>query len=95
MEPWAWAAVGMVLAAAFMWTGKYVVKAIAGAVVDDIGDALQERWETAIDERLAPIKDELTTNGGSSVKDRVNDMWLRFGNVEQQLEQLNATREAK
>ncbi len=67
---------------------RYATKAIAAYVVADIGDALQDRWQKDIQNAVVPlaaelkeITNEVTTNGGGSLKDRVLS-------VERQLEQL-------
>jgi len=57
-------------------------KAVRHQVTSDLGDALQNRWEAA----LQPLYDELKFNGGQSVKDKIWSIDARLHNVEQQLE---------
>lgn len=60
---------------------KYLTRAVALMVVSQIGDSLQPLWQADLDDALEPIRSEVTTNGGGSLKDRVLS-------VERQLEQL-------
>ena len=62
----------------------FIGEAIVDLFVERLAKRLQGVWTEDFEEALEPIKAELTTNGGSSVKDRVNDLWLRFGNLERQ-----------
>lgn len=62
---------GAIVLALLLAGGRYAIKAIASQVVSDIGDSLQERWQADIDEAVAPIIEEVTVNGGGSLKDRV------------------------
>jgi len=63
---------GGLLLALLKVASAYVTSAIAAQVVDKIGDNLQERWRADMDEKLAPINEELQYNGGQSVKDIVH-----------------------
>lgn len=84
----AWTITGVVGAAVVLAITRYATRAIAALVVSDIGDALEFRWQIAIDEAVEPINEqieeiraEVTVNGGGSLKDRVLEM-------QRQLEQL-------
>lgn len=62
-----------------LWTGKrllpWLVREITGAVIDEVGDRLESRWEASIAAALGPINvtlDELRPDGGASVKDQVS-----------------------
>ena len=84
-----WTIVGIVggglLLAALKWAAGQISAAVASQVVARIGDGLQARWvvdiDTALDDKLQPIYEELAFNGGDSVKDKVHA-------IHQQLEEL-------
>ena len=76
-----WVVAGVLLAAGLLWFVKYAITAIATQVVSQIGDSLQTRWKSDIDEALNDVREELSYNGGTSVKDIVR-------RIERQLEQL-------
>jgi len=57
---------------------RWIAELIAVAVVAKIGDQIEVRWNESIDTALKPvraelveIRDEVTVNGGQSLKDRV------------------------
>jgi len=66
--------VGGLLLAALKWVTAYATTAIAFQVVDKIGDSLQDRWKSDIDDALASVQDELSYNGGQTVKDMVRQI---------------------
>ena len=68
-------------AASVLWVVRYVTKAIAAQVVEQLGDSLQTRWKHDIDVATDPIFEELSYNGGTSLKDMVR-------RIERQLEQV-------
>lgn len=81
----AWTVVAGVGVAVVWAVTKWVVEAIALKVVTNLVDSLQPLWqadlEEALEDAMEPIRAEVTTNGGGSLKDRVLS-------VERQLEQL-------
>lgn len=69
-----WTVFGVVAAAGVLWITKYAIKAIATQVVFQIGDSLQDRWQKDIDDAIIPVLEELSYNGGQSVKDMVRQI---------------------
>jgi hypothetical protein len=63
---------------------RWMARTISDQVVDAIGDSLQARWRKDIDEALEPIHAELRINGGTSMKDQVSSLGLRFAALEAQ-----------
>lgn len=61
--------------------------AIGDRVVAAIGDRLQERWREDLEIQLAPIRQELNTNGGDSIKDRVLTISLQVEDLQKAVEQ--------
>ena len=82
----AWFVFGGLALAGGIWTAKWITRSIAKGVVDSIGDTLAERWRRDMDIALHPLKIELETNGGTSLKDRVLIMDGRLSDIERQLE---------
>jgi len=78
-----WVVAGVLTAAFLLWFTKYAIRAIAAQVVSQIGDSLQDRWKQDITEAILPLQEELSYNGGTSVKDMVR-------RIERQLEQFLA-----
>jgi hypothetical protein len=76
---------GLVLTAVKPSVG-WLSRAISTQIHSDIKDSLLPDIEAMLDEKLSMIRSELSTNGGTSVKDRVDAIDMRLANVEQQLE---------
>lgn len=59
-----------------VWVLRTLGRAIADALVDALAEQLQPSWtidfRKELDEALGPIREELSANGGESVKDKVN-----------------------
>lgn len=60
---------------------KWLLEQIAETIVDKLIDAMEPVWTSYLDEALEPVNDELrevrdevTVNGGDSLKDRVLEM---------------------
>jgi hypothetical protein len=76
---------GLILTAVKPAVG-WLSRAISAQIHTDIKDSLLPDIEAMLDEKLSMIRSELSTNGGTSVKDRVDAIDMRLANVEQQLE---------
>lgn len=77
-------AVAVGLAVILIPLSRWLLRAVANQIVREI----QPHWQHDLTDALAGIREELTTNGGSSIKDQVSEIWLRMGNLEQQIERV-------
>lgn len=82
----AWFVFGGLALAGGIWTARWITRSISHEVVDAIGDTLSERWNKDMERALRPLKTELETNGGFTLKDRVLIMDGRLSDIERQLE---------
>ena len=80
MPTWAWlvlAVSGSLVAVIVPWASRFFARALAHAIIDAIATELRPMWQAdikPIEEQVADIKAEVTTNGGGSLKDRVLEM---------------------
>lgn len=81
-----------------LWAGKrlvpWLIREITSAVLDEIGDRLEPRWQSSIGDALRPIHaalDELRPNGGASIKDQISDMHRTIGEVARSVETLHTS----
>ena len=74
------------------WLMRLFGHVAAGAIVTALEEQLAPSWaadfDDALGEALAPILAELTDNGGSSLKDKVNATALHVKQIQQDIEPL-------
>lgn len=80
------------LGQAFKWVVGVFWSAAADAIVREMEAQLSPSWaadfDDALEERLAPIVAELTTNGGASLKDKVDATALSVVQIQRDIEPL-------
>lgn len=64
----------------------FALEAFADALVDKLETRLAPRWAADIDDRLEAIEQEFQTNGGETLRDRVDSLASSMNNVQQQIE---------
>jgi hypothetical protein len=79
------------------WTARLFAEAAAVAIVAHLEDRLAPSWLADFDEALEPIYQdinairlELTSNGGASLKDKVDTTALSIGQIQKDIEPLLA-----
>ena len=74
------------------WLMRVFGHVAAGAIVAALEEQLAPSWaadfDDALEEALKPIKDELTTNGGASLKDKVDVTALSVKQIQRDIEPL-------
>jgi hypothetical protein len=80
---------------AMAWSARLFAEAAAVAIVAHLEDRLAPSWLADFDEALEPIYQdinairlELTSNGGSSLKDKLDTAALSIGQIQKDIEPL-------
>lgn len=55
----------------YKWPVRPAVRRLMGELADKIGDAIDARVPDMIERAIAPVRAEVTANGGGSLKDKV------------------------
>ena len=68
--------------------GHVAARAIVAALEEQLAPSWAADFDDALEEALKPIKDELTTNGGASLKDKVDVTALSVKQIQRDIEPL-------